>query len=155
MSGFLTPPTFTPPVPSIPLGTAGQVLTMVGGVPAFAAASAGSAGTLSGRVVYASPAGANNNVTPPVVLPATWLTTHRLIVTLAGGNASWTGLLAGADGQLLYVTNADAANSLTLNAQNVGSLAANRFLYQFDMVLGPGISKLLCYDATLAEWLLS
>jgi hypothetical protein len=154
MSGFLTPPTFTPPVPSIPLGTTGQVLTMVGGVPAFATPGAGG-GTFAGRVAYASPAGANNNVSPPVVLPATWLTTHRLIVTLAGGNANWTGLLAGADGQLLLVTNADAANSLELDAQNGGSLAANQFLYQFSIVLGPGVSKLLCYDATLAKWLLT
>lgn len=156
MSGFLTPPTFTPSVPPIQLGTAGQVLTMVSGVPAFAAASGGgSSGTLTGRIAYASPAGANNDVTPPVVLPATWVTTHRLIVTLAAGNANWTGLLAGTDGQQLFLTNADAANSLTLNAQNAGSAAANRFLYLFDVVLGPGVSKLLCYDATLANWLLS
>lgn len=156
MSGFFLPPTFTPSVPPIHLGTAGQVLTMVNGVPAFAAAAGGgSSGILTGRVAYASPAGASNDVAPPVVLPATWLTTSRLIVTLAAGNANWTGLLAGADGQLLYLTNADAANSLTLNHSNGGSVPANQLLYQFDIVLGPGVSKLLCYDATLAQWMIS
>lgn len=157
MSGFFLPPTFTPSVPPIPLGTAGQVLTMVGGVPAFAAAGGGGggSGTLTGRVAYSSPAGTNNDVTPPVVLPATWVTTHRLVVTLAAGNANWTGLLAGADGQQLFLTNADAVNSLTLSRANGGSVPANQFLYQFDIVLGPGVSKLLCYDATLAQWMIS
>ncbi len=156
MSGFFLAPTFTPNVPPIRLGTAGQVLTMVGGVPAFAAAAGGgSSGILTGRLGYASPAGANNDVTPPVVLPATWLTTFRLVVTLPGGNANWTGLLAGADGQLLFLTNADAANSLQLDPSNAGSAPANQFLYQFSLVLGPGVSKLLCYDATLAKWLIA
>ncbi len=78
------------------------------------------------------------------------------MVTLAAGDANWTGLLAGsALGQLLLLTNGDAANSLTLNASNVGSAAANRFLYQFDLVLGPGVSKLLCYDGVLAKWLIA
>lgn len=152
MSGFLTPPTFSPPVWSIPLGTAGQVLTMVGGTPVFAAAGAAGGLILSGRRAYASPAGAQNDVNPGGGFPAN---IGRLIVTLAAGNASWTGLIAGADGQLLYLTNADAANSLELDVANAGSAAANRFLYQFNLVLGPGVSKLLCYDATLARWLLT
>lgn len=151
MSGFFLPPTFTPSVPPIQLGAAGQVLTMVSGVPAFAAASGGG-GTLTGRLAYASPAGASNNVAPGGGFPTN---KSRLVVTLAAGDANWTGLVAGSDGQLLLLTNADAANSLTLNASNAGSVAANRFLYQFDIVLGPGVSKLLCYDATLANWLIS
>lgn len=153
MSGFLTAPTFTPSVPPIALAPNGQVLTMVNGLPAFAAAGGG--GTLANRVAYASPAGANNNVAPPVVAPATWLTTQRLVVTLAAGNANWTGLLAGSDGQLMLLTNADALNTLTLNARNAGSLAANQFLYQFDVALGPGVSKLLCYDGPLAKWVIA
>jgi hypothetical protein len=124
---------------------------MVNGVPAFAAAPA-SGGTLTGRLVYASPAGASNNVAPGGTFPAN---ISRLIVTLALGDANWTGLAAGSDGQLLFLTNGHAANSLTLNASNAGSLAANQFLYQFNVILGPGISKLLCYDATLAKWLIA
>jgi hypothetical protein len=149
VGGFLAPATFIPSVPPIALGTAGQVLTMVAGVPAFAGAGGG---TLAGRLAYASPAGARNDVAPGGGFPAS---ISRLLVTLAAGDANWTGLVAGSDGQLLFSTNADGANSLTLNASNIGSAAANRFLYQFDLLLGPGVSKLLCYDATLAKWLIS
>lgn len=153
MSGFLTAPTFTPPVPSIQLGTADQVLTMVGGVPAFAAAGAAGGLILSGRRAYASPAGAVNNVNPGGGFP---INIGRVVVTLAAGNANWTGLVAGADGQLLFLTNADAANTLELDALNAGSLAANRFLYGGGGVfLPPGVSKLLLYDGTLANWLLA
>jgi hypothetical protein len=152
MSGFLTQPTFTPPVPPIRLGTAGQVLTMVGAVPAFAAAGAAGGLILSGRRSYASPAGAQNDVNPGGGFPAN---IGRLVVTLAAGNANWTGLLAGSDGQLLYLTNADAANTLELDVANGGSAAANQFQYQFGLALGPGVSKLLCYDATIAKWMLS
>lgn len=147
MSGFLTLPAFLPQVQPIPLGTAGQVLTMVNGVPAFAAGSGG--GTLIGRVGYASPAGSQNNVDPGSGFPTN---KSRLVVTLAG-NGTWTGLVAGADGQLVYLTNADAADSLTLTSQDAGSVAANRFLYAGGgIVLPPGASKLLLYDATLALW---
>jgi hypothetical protein len=150
VSGFFSGAAFAGLGRPIPLGTAGQVLTMVAGVPAFAAAGGG--GTLTGRVLYASPAGASNDVAPGGGFP---LNIGRLIVTLAGGNANWTGLAAGADGQMLFLCNAHAANSLTLNARNGGSVAANQFLYQFDIVLGPGVSKLLCYDGTLAKWMVS
>jgi hypothetical protein len=125
---------------------------MVSGVPAFAAPGAAGGLILAGRKAYASPAGANNNVNPGGGFP---LNIGRLVVTLAAGNANWTGLLAGADGQLLYLTNADAANTLELDPSNVGSAAANQFLYQFSLALGPGVSKLLCYDATLAKWMIS
>jgi hypothetical protein len=122
---------------------------MVNGVPAFAAASGGG-GTLTGRLAYASPAGSSNNVAPGGTFPTN---VSRLIVTLAGGAATWTGLAAGTDGQLLYLTNADAAAALTLTSQDAASLAANRFLYGGGgVVLTPGVSKMLLYDATLALW---
>ena len=41
MGAFVLPPTFAPPVGPIALGTSGQVLTMVGGRPAFAAGGGG------------------------------------------------------------------------------------------------------------------
>ncbi len=153
MSGFLFAPTFTPPVPSIPLRTNGTVLTMVGGIPQFVAAGSGGGLTLGGRLGYASPAGAQNDVNPAGGFPTN---IGRLVVTLAAGDAAWGGLLAGDPlGQLLLLTNGDAANSLTLNANDAGSAAANRFLYQFNIVLGPGVSKLLCYDGVLAKWLIA
>lgn len=153
MSGFLTLPAFIPQVTPIPLGPDGDVLTMVSGVPQFIPAGAAGGLTLGGRLGYASPAGASNNVNPAGGFPAN---IGRLVVTLAAGDANWTGLLAGsALGQLLLLSNGDAANSLTLNAKNVGSLPANQFLYQFDIVLGPGVSKLLCYDGVLAKWMIA
>lgn len=152
MSGFLTAPTFTPPVPPIRLGTAGQVLTMVSGIPVFATTAAAGGLILSGRRAYASPAGAQNDVNPGGGFP---LNIGRVVVSLAAGNAVWTGLLAGADGQLIFLTNGHAANSLELDVANAGSAPANQFLYQFNIVLGPGVSKLLCYDATLAKWMIS
>src|SRR6478735_9923120 len=101
MGGFLTPPTFTPPVPPIQLGTTGQVLTMVGGFPQFAAGGGGVGGTY---LAYASAAGSLNNVTP-----AGFASTVGLLdVTLASGAATWTGLVAGADKQTLVIANADA-----------------------------------------------
>ncbi len=148
MSGFLTPPTFTPSVPPIPLGSAGQVLTMVSGVPQFAAGGGGGGG-LGSYLAYASPAGASNNVNP-----AGFGNTVGIIdVTLAAGNANWTGLTAGADKQMLIIANADATNTLTLNGLNAGSLAANQFRAGGDPALPPLSAILLCYFTTPAQWI--
>jgi hypothetical protein len=147
MSGFLTPPTFTPSVPPIALGTAGQVLTMVSGVPAFAAGGGGGLG--GSYLAYASPAGASNNVAPPGFAGTVGL----LDVTLAAGDANWTGLAAGSDKQLLIVANADTVHTLTLNGLNGGSLAANQFRAGGDPVLPPLSALLLCYYTTAAQWI--
>lgn len=148
MSGFLTPPTFTPSVPPIRLGTAGQVLTMVSGVPAFAAGSGG--GGLGSYLAFASPAGASNNVNPA----GFGATVGLLDVTLAAGDANWTGLAAGANEQILVIANADTTHSLTLNGLNGGSLAANRFRAGGDPVLPPLSSVLLVYYTTPAQWII-
>jgi len=147
VSGFLVPPTFTPPVPPIPLGSAGQVLTMVSGVPQFAAGGGG--GGLGSYLAYASPAGASNNVTPA----GFGSTVGLLDVTLAAGDANWTGLAAGADKQMLIIANADTVHTLTLNGLNGGSLAANRFRAGGDPVLPPLSALLLVYYTTPAQWI--
>jgi len=149
MSGFFTPPQFVPPQPPIPIGTNGQVLTNVSGKLKMANASGGG-GVLTGRVAYASPAGQSNDVTPA----GFGTTTGRLVVTLPSGDATWTGLLAGQDGQLLIITNADAGNTLTLSKSNGASMAANQFLYAFDLAIATGVSVLLIYDSTIANWLI-
>ncbi len=148
MSGFLTPPTFTPSVAPIALGTAGQVLTMVNGVPAFAAGGGGGGG-LGSYLAYASPAGASNNVAPP----GFGNTVGLIDVTLASGDANWTGLAAGANKQLLIIANADTVHTLTLNGLNSGSLAANRFRAGGDPVLPPLSALLFCYYTTPAQWI--
>jgi hypothetical protein len=120
---------------------------MVSGVPAFAAGGGG--GGLGTYLAYASPAGVTNNVAP-----AGFGSTVGLIdVTLAAGNASWSGLTAGADKQLLIIANADTVNSLTLLGLNAGSTAANRFRAGGDPVLPPLSALLLCYYTTPAQWI--
>ncbi len=151
MSGFFLPPTFTPTVPPIPLGPDGDVLTMVHGVPQFAVNSGG--GVLPGARAFASPAGSSNNVNPGGTFPTN---ITRLIVTEPSGDATWTGLLAGSDGQLLWIFNADAANNLTLSVADAGSTAANRFAGFSSLILPAQSSVLACYFAgTVNRWVLS
>jgi len=95
---------------------------------------------LGARLAYASPAGGAVAAAPAGFSGAV----GRLIVSLAGGNATWVSLTAGSDGQFLDVKNADAANTLTLPAANFPSAV--------DIVLGPGNHVLLYYDATDAAW---
>jgi hypothetical protein len=96
--------------------------------------------------VYASPAGAQNNVDP--TSGGAWpVGFDRVDVTLAAGNANWTGLKAGGDGQVVIITNTDAANNLVLNNQNNGSTAANRFRSAADITLLPGTAILVKYYA--------
>ena len=141
-----TPPTFRPAVAPIALGAAGTVLTSNGTVastpPSFQAPGAASGAILGARLAYASPAGGAVAATPAGFTA----TTGRLIVTLAGGNATWISLTAGADGQLLEVRNADAANTLTLPAANFLGITG------LDLSLGPGNRTVLYYDATDATW---
>lgn len=142
MSGFLTSPTFSPPVGPIALGSNAQVLTMVGGVPAFAAAAGGGAASLGTRLAYASPAGGAVAAAPAGASK----TTGRLDVTLPGGNATWISLtIAGAvDGQLLVIRNDDALNTLVLPAADFGGV--------IDLNLPPKARALVYFDATDALW---
>lgn len=114
--------------------------------------SGGGSAALVNRFTSALAAGANNNLTP-AGFPGT--KSFRLILTAPAGNANVTGLLAGTDGQLGMLTSEDAANTITLNALNAGSLPANRFLYAVDIILPPGASKMVCYDGTSALWLIA
>lgn len=108
--------------------------------------SSGSGSFLGGPVAFASPAGASNNVNPGSGFPAG---VGVINVTLAAGNANWTGLAAGGAGQQVLIVNTDAVNSLTLNNQNAGSLAVNRFVGFGDLVLPPGARSLVIYDSKL------
>lgn len=141
-----TPPTFKPAVGPITLGAAGTVLTSNGlgasTPPTFQAAGAGTGSFLGARLAYASPAGGAVAAAPVGFSSAV----GRLIVTLAGGNATWVSLTAGADGQILEVRNADAANTLTLPAASFLGITG------LDLNVGPGNRTVLYYDATDASW---
>jgi hypothetical protein len=134
-------------------GTGSLLLEVVqAGTPAFIegfGASSGGGGGLGSYLAYASPAGASNNVNPA----GFGSTVGLLNVTLAAGDANWTGLMAGADKQLLTIANADTVHTLTLNGLNAGSLPANQFRAGGDPVLPPLSTLLLCYYTTPAQWI--
>jgi hypothetical protein len=113
-----------------------------------------SGGFLPGYQPYASPTGTSNDVNPGGGWPTS---ISRLDVTLASGNAEWTGLLAGTDGQMVEIFNADATNTLTLDANPAGSVAgsaaANRFQFVGNLALPPGASAIAVYSAgTVNRW---
>jgi hypothetical protein len=143
-----SPPTFNPAVAPIALGAAGTVLTSNGLTaatpPTFQPAGAGSASAtaLGARLAFASPAGGAVAAAPAgfTASTATVTGTGRLIVTLAGGNATWISLTPGGDGQLLVIVNEDAANTLTLAASAWGGVA--------DLALPPKARVLAYYDGT-------
>src|ERR1700756_3330524 len=112
MGYFFGPPAFVPAIPPIPLGSAGQVLTMVGGLPVFAAGSSGIP-ALGDSINYTSPAGGSNNVNPPGMDAGV----GAILVTLSA-NSNWTGLVAGAEGQTVRITVVAGAFTLTLNSLN-------------------------------------
>lgn len=95
------------------------------------------------QYTYASPAGTTNDVTPGC---PKFVGHVRLAVTLAGGDAIWTGLAAGADNQHLVLWNTDATATLSLAINDSGSLAPNRFQGSgtgYDV--SPGNAYLLVY----------
>jgi hypothetical protein len=138
------------------LGLATPLLCTPGGVLLTSGGSGGNpAGLFTGGslITYASPSGVTNNVNPPG-----WLTTPntvgRINVTLAAGNAEWTGLDAAGitDGTGVLITNTDAANTLQLDTQNAGSSAANQFFASGNIVLVPGQGTLAVYYLAEELW---
>jgi len=94
-------------------------------------------------------AGANNDYAGAA--GATYLT------LTSGAAASLTGLVAGGDGDMLIVLNGNAVGggAITLNNENAGSAAANRFhtAAGVDLVLGGRTTVQFIYDATIARWM--
>lgn len=90
-------------------------------------------------------AGASNNVNPGGGWPSA--TIGRITVDTTAGACNFTGLVAATtDGQGISLTNT-GANNLTLNSQNAGSTAANRFNLVADLVVLPGQTVMLVYFA--------
>lgn len=107
--------------------------------------------TGGGILAFVASAGAANNVNPGGTWPSA--TYGRLYVNTAAGAANWTGLEAATvDGQGLLLRNNTGGNNLTLNANNAGSSAANRFNAPGDVVILPGQSIMLVYDLTNGIW---
>lgn len=158
MGSFLSPPTWNHPVAPIPLGTTGQVLTMVGGVPAFAAAGGGGSGGFAGAEINAAPLAGNNDDFNPGGSPAwpgTLAAPYGILILTDGatpGAATLTGLLAGLARQQVILVN-NRATAVTLNNQSVASVAANRFLIGIDLFIDVGVSVGMTYSQTLSRWM--
>lgn len=75
----------------------------------------------------------------------------RLRLSADAAGSTVTGLVAGADGQVIIVTNV-SANDLTLEPENAGSAAANRFAINGTVILGQNQSLALMYDTGIARW---
>jgi hypothetical protein len=154
-----TPPTFKPAFFSIPLGAAGTVLTSNGtnAAPTFQAGGGGGGGGQLATAVLT--AGENDNLNPGSGWPTGY---GRLDLNAAAGVANLTGLLAGTDGQQVIIRNLPGSgNNITLNNQNAGSLAANRFQGlnlsspNADVILAPGSAILLMYyGGSLNYWVM-
>src|SRR3990167_1601455 len=118
---------------------------------AAAAVWTDASGLLTGTVAFSgvisptSLAASQNNYNP------TSLSTSSVIRQNQGAAYSITGLAGGASGRVIVIHNISAYN-LTLTNQSASSTAANRFLFGYDVVLGPDTTAVIQYDATTARW---
>lgn len=101
---------------------------------------------LSTAGTFTAAAGANNNATPDSAVNIQTL--NRLRINSGAGVCNLTGLAAGLDGQLLWVTNT-GANAVTLNSENAGSTITNRFKGSDDLTIQPNDSLLIYYDTAI------
>lgn len=88
--------------------------------------------------------GGNNDVTPTPAIG----TINRLLVDTSDGVADITGILAAADGQLLWIINA-GPNDLNLMNEDVASVATNRLDGSADLTIPPNASMLIYYDTAI------
>lgn len=79
------------------------------------------------------------------------LSAATVLLLSASTNVSLSGLSAGAAGRIFGVVNT-GASSITLQHQNAGSSAANRFALGSDLVLTTDRSVMLLYDAAAQRW---
>lgn len=127
------------------------MLTIVGGRLEFANAS--SPAVLGAYLEATVSSGTSNDFDPGSGWPSGF---GRLDLDPSSGNATLTGLIAGADGQLVMLTNIDPTYTLKLAAQNSLSSAANRFRIVGDLVLVPEDSVMACYYAgNVNRWIIS
>jgi hypothetical protein len=106
-------------------------------------------------IIYNAAAGQSNNVNPGGAWPAA--TVGRIEVNTSAGNANWTGLAApttpAQDGQGVLIKNLrNGGNTLTLNANNAGSSAANKFDLASDIILNAGDSVIAVYEYSRQLW---
>lgn len=145
-----TPPAFKPAVPPIPLGAPGTVLTSNGLTAATPPTFQPAAGGAGAYITYVAAAGASNNVNPAGFGAGV----GRVDVDTSAGPASFTGWIAGTDGQQVLV-GITGANPLDINALNAGSLAANQFRENADTTYLQNQTFLMVYYAgAVNKWVI-
>jgi hypothetical protein len=137
------------PAAVTPLTGAELVMVVQSGVSRQTPASAfgGTITTLGGEQLITAAAGTSNNVAVTVA------SVNRVLVDTTAGDAVFTGMTAGVDGQLMVVTN-QGPSLLTLDDENGGSLAANQFYGVTDITLPAKGSQLLSYSGNLTKWVM-
>lgn len=108
-----------------------------------------------------------NDITPAALVAASTnndynpagLTTAAVVRQDTGAAAVVTGMVppAPTDGRLILLLNISTANTFTLNNEDAGSAAANRFTLPGGVArtVGPGSSVWLYYDSTSTRWRLA
>lgn len=142
---------FSPAQAPIPIGTPGQVLTVVGAGLQFQTPAASGGGL--GITIPFSPAGGVIDPSISGFVAALGPTgTGRIDLTLSA-NTSFEGLPAGADGQQLFITIVSGNFSLTLLHLN-GSTTQKQIRASNDMLYFLNDTAQLFYDAGLSQWVL-
>jgi hypothetical protein len=108
-------------------------------------AQASAAFAMTGVITPSALSGNTNDYSPTGLASAT---TIRLSATAA---FNLTGLTGGSIGRAIVLKNIGSF-AITIKAQDTGSSAANRFLFERDLVLAPNNACLLIYDATSSRW---
>lgn len=91
--------------------------------------------------------GANHNYTVSGLMGPT----IGFLELTPAGNCNITGIIAGFDGQLIIITNL-SANTLTLNALNAGSVAANQFRMNADITAAQNTGYPFKYSVQIGKW---
>lgn len=81
----------------------------------------------------------------------TSLSTATAVRISTDASRNITGMQGGTAGRMILLINAGSFNAV-LQAENVGSSAANRFALTYDFTLLPGWMVLLWYDSTSTRW---
>lgn len=158
--GIIANPTFSPVQPPISLigKPVGDVLQITAAnVAQFVPASGGGGGGLPARYAVAAAGGTVNNLNPGSGWPNSD-SGARLIIT-PNATTTYTGLLAGNDGQMVLWWNNAAVGSgfnLILDNLNAGSFATNQFSISGSaLVVPPSSGMVIVYDTTIGLWLIT
>jgi hypothetical protein len=75
----------------------------------------------------------------------------KLALTMTG-DTTLTGLAGGIEGKLIMIVNRDAVDTLTIEPEDGGSTAANRFSINGSLIVPPLCGALFQYDGTISRW---